>query len=279
VRKAEQSSYHEIAECETLVTARQWLLAICTRIQPLQSVTTSTVPDFVLLGQHKSIHRRRDATAIRGCFFGQWKSQRNLAIKGYTRAASASSAIITPPEPPSSQSPGQPRDRIPQRQAQPIPQQTAEATTPRPVDTNVTARATRREINIERAPMEEDSEDEFATSRDDGLAPGERSAAHGGELLGRRRARREVALTAVARGVRVLEPVRELPVPLQRRVALHVVADAVVLGDRHTQREPIRSSYSMKSDQRPRTKTMCASCYGPPSAQQTQPGSQTSDSA
>jgi hypothetical protein len=36
------------------------------------------VPDFVLLGQHKSLHRRRDATAIRGCFFGQWKSQRNL---------------------------------------------------------------------------------------------------------------------------------------------------------------------------------------------------------
>jgi hypothetical protein len=83
--KAEQSTYHEIAECETLAAARQWLLTVCAKIHSLQPVTASMVPDFVLLGQHKSLHRRRDATAIRGCFFGQWKSQRNLAIKGYAR--------------------------------------------------------------------------------------------------------------------------------------------------------------------------------------------------
>eukprot|EP01047_Picozoa_sp_COSAG01_P030008 COSAG01_NODE_2076_length_8486_cov_41.323000_3_plen_172_part_00 len=70
---------------ETLAAARQWLLTVCAKIHSLQPVTASMVPDFVLLGQHKSLHRRRDATAIRGCFFGQWKSQRNLAIKGYAR--------------------------------------------------------------------------------------------------------------------------------------------------------------------------------------------------
>eukprot|EP01047_Picozoa_sp_COSAG01_P009838 COSAG01_NODE_410_length_17384_cov_20.323691_5_plen_550_part_00 len=82
---AEDHDPDEIAECETLAAARQWLLTVCAKIHSLQPVTASMVPDFVLLGQHKSLHRRRDATAIRGCFFGQWKSQRNLAIKGYAR--------------------------------------------------------------------------------------------------------------------------------------------------------------------------------------------------
>ena len=45
-------------------------------------VTSESLASFILVGQHRYIERWRRTLALRGCFFAQWRAQRNGARHG-----------------------------------------------------------------------------------------------------------------------------------------------------------------------------------------------------
>jgi hypothetical protein len=78
---ATQSVYHEIAKCPQLKAARQWLAEVTRKVVP--QVTASSIPAFVIYGHHRTLANQRNATALRECFYAQWRAQRNAAISGH----------------------------------------------------------------------------------------------------------------------------------------------------------------------------------------------------
>ena len=71
----------EIAKCPQLKAARQWLAEVTRKVVP--QVTASSIPAFVIYGHHRSLANQRNVTALRECFYAQWRAQRNAAISGH----------------------------------------------------------------------------------------------------------------------------------------------------------------------------------------------------
>eukprot|EP01045_Picozoa_sp_COSAG04_P008752 COSAG04_NODE_492_length_13438_cov_2.453782_3_plen_108_part_00 len=46
-------------------------------------MTASSIPAFVIYGHHRTLANQRNATALRECFYAQWRAQRNAAISGH----------------------------------------------------------------------------------------------------------------------------------------------------------------------------------------------------